>query len=429
MKLSTKLFNLRFKDHYKLLVCGSGAAGNAIVSHFSRCNVDSAIIDPNVEHHYQPGYTLVAAGLVEAKKLVRKRRDYLPKSVDWFQNSVERFHPKENAVELNNGVKLHYDYLVIATGLQLRYDLIEGLPEAFDTPGVCSIYRYDLALKTRSEVRNFTGGTALFTYPNTPIKCAGAPQKIAYLADDIFRERKVRDKTVIIYNTTIGKTFGVEKYRQVLDKIIQEKGIILNARHNLYKVDADKKIAHFEILNENGNSTGKRDEIKFDFIHVAPPCSPASALRNLAATGDPLTDGKGWVNVSPKTLQSQAYPNIFSLGDCISTPCGKTAAAVSSQFNVVKHNLMSVMNGKPLKYEYDGYASCPLLVDRKHVILAEFNYNGPLETLPIDQAKPRYLQYLMKVYLMPFIYWHLLLKGRWKGPATIRKLLHLGFGK
>ncbi|KAI6187420.1 Sulfide:quinone oxidoreductase, mitochondrial [Aphelenchoides besseyi] len=424
MKLSTKLLKSRFKDHYKLLVCGSGAGGSSIASYFSRCNFDSAIIEPNEEHHYQPGYTLLASGLVEAKKLVRKRQDYLPKGVDWYKNSVEKFHPKENAVELNDGVKIHYDYLVIATGIQLRYDL--GLSEAFDTPGVCSIYRYDLAKKTWSELRTFAGGTALFTYPNTPIKCAGAPQKIAYLAEDIFRERKVRDKSVIIYNTTIGKIFGVEKYRKVLDKIIQEKGIIFNGRHNLFKVDAKKRIAYFEILDDSGNSTGKQEEIKF--LHVAPPCSPVLALRNLAATGDPLTDEKGWVDVSHKTLQSKTYPNIFALGDCISAPCGKTAAAVSSQFNIVKHNLLNFMNQKPLNHEYDGYASCPLLVDRKHVVLAEFNYKGPLETLPFNQAKPRYIQYLMKAYLMPFIYWRLLLKGRWNGPSTVRKLLHLGFG-
>lgn len=88
----------------------------------------------------------------------------------------------------SNGTQVEYDFLVIATGLQLRFDKIEGLSDALDTPGVCSIYDYQLAQKTRDEIQKFKGGNAIFTFPNTPIKCAGAPQKIMYLAEETFRK-------------------------------------------------------------------------------------------------------------------------------------------------------------------------------------------------------------------------------------------------
>jgi hypothetical protein len=49
---------------------------------------------------------------------------------------------------------------------------------------------------------------------------------------------------------------------------------------------------------------------------------------------------------------------------------------VSAQFGVVRHNVESLMNGDEMKYKYDGYSSYPFLVDKKHGLLAEFDYNG-----------------------------------------------------
>jgi sulfide:quinone oxidoreductase len=68
---------------------------------------------------------------------------------------------------------------------------IKGLPEAFSTDGVCSIYHPDYVSSTFRAIENFPGGNAIFTFPNTPIKCAGAPQKICYLTDAYLR--KVRE--------------------------------------------------------------------------------------------------------------------------------------------------------------------------------------------------------------------------------------------
>lgn len=88
------------------------------------------------------------------------------------------------------------------------------------------------------------------------------------------------------------------------------------------------------------------------------------------------------------------------------------------------------MGGKPLPpEEYVGYASCPLVVDSKHVILAEFNFEGPIETLPINQARPSFLYYWITRYYLPWLYWAVHLKGFWSGPSIMRKIFHLGLDK
>ncbi|TMS35560.1 hypothetical protein L596_002938 [Steinernema carpocapsae] len=425
MKISPSFLNA----DYKLLVVGGGASGCAVSHHFAKILPKNqvAVVDPSKKHYYQPGFTLVGGGLMNFDSLVREEKDMIHPNSTWINAGVKRFLPKENKIQTTEGKDISYDYLVIATGLQLRYDMIKGLPEALDTPGVCSIYHPTYAQKTFKELQQFKGGNAIFTFPNTPIKCAGAPQKICYIAEDYFRLHGNREKANIIYNTTLGTVFGVPKYAKALMEVVNSRNIQLNTRHNLVEVKPDDRVAVFQLLDNEGKPTDQFKNFEYSLLHVGPPCSPIEPLREASSTG--LTDVNGWVNVDPLSLRSVAYENVFGIGDCLNTPNAKTAAAVSSQFKAVRKNLRSAMDGKGSVAQYDGYASCPLVVDSKHAILAEFNGAGPLETLPIDQGKPLRLSYYMKRYLMPFLYWNFLVKGLWNGPATIRKLLHLGMSK
>ncbi|RCN46620.1 hypothetical protein ANCCAN_07356 [Ancylostoma caninum] len=269
----------------------------------------------------------------------------------------------------------------------------------------------------------FQSGNCVFTFPNTPIKCAGAPQKVLYYGHDIVRDRGYRDSTNFIYATSLPRLFGVEAYLKSLNKIAAEKNIDVRTRHSLIEVDTKNKIAKFELLDENSKPNGKFDEIPYSLLHIGPPCSAPPAIRNCKE----LVDENGWVDVDHETLRSKHFSNIFAAGDCMNTPNAKTAAAVSSHLKTIQKNLRAVLEGKEPPAKYDGYASCPLIVGRRLGILAEFNSKGPMETLPINQATPRYYAFLMKRYLMPFLYWNFLVKGYWNGPATIRKILHLGF--
>jgi len=65
---------------------------------------------------------------------------------------------------------------------------VKGLPEALATPGVCSNYSPLYVNKTMECLRGFRGGNAIFTLPNTPIKCPGAPQKAMYISEQYLRD-------------------------------------------------------------------------------------------------------------------------------------------------------------------------------------------------------------------------------------------------
>lgn len=118
----------------------------------------------------------------------------IPGNAQWLRSYVVQIKPEENELVLRDGTSLNYNYLVVAAGIELDFERILGFPDAFDHPNVCSNYSSDLVERTWANIQNFKGGNALFTFPNTPIKCPGAPQKIVYLADDHFRQVDSEDR-------------------------------------------------------------------------------------------------------------------------------------------------------------------------------------------------------------------------------------------
>ncbi|XP_067654101.1 sulfide:quinone oxidoreductase, mitochondrial-like [Haliotis asinina] len=413
------------KKHYQLLVVGGGSGGCATAAKFAgrlgKGHV--AVIDPSEMHYYQPMWTLVGAGLKTLQASGRPMQSVLPSSCDWIKDRAVKFDPDSCMVTTASGEQIGYDYLVVAMGMQLNYSQIKGLPEAFRVDkSVCSNYWSETVTQTFPALEALQGGNAIFTFPNTPIKCAGAPQKIMYLADHYLRKAGKRDKTNIIYNTSLGVIFGVKKYAERLMDIVKNRNIEVNYRRSLVEVRPDKKEAVFVDLD---SPEGRTETYQYSFLHVTPPMSAPDPLRQSS-----LVNPDGYLDVNKETLQHVKYPNIFGIGDCTSVPTSKTAAAAAAQSGILKKNLQAVMSGGKAQSQYDGYTSCPLLTGNNKCILAEFDFAGqPLETFPIDQGKERRLMYHMKKDFMPELYWNVMLKGNWNGPALTRKMLHLGLSK
>jgi sulfide:quinone oxidoreductase len=392
------------KDHYQILILGGGTAGITVAAQLRRKlkDYDLAIIEPSTKHYYQPLWTLVGAGVFPKEQSEREESAFIPKGADWIQDYVAELQPEQNCVVTRDGRRITYDYLVIALGIQVDWNKIPGLAEGVGTKQICSNYSYQQVDYTWECVSNFKGGTALFTMPNTAVKCGGAPQKIMYLADDHFRKSGVRDKSNVIFASGQGSLFAVEKYRKTLEKVAARKSIDIRIKHNLVEIKPDQKEAIFEHLD-----TKERVTIPFDMIHVTPPMSAPDLIKS-----SKLANATGWVDVDKYTLQHPKFLNVFPIGDCSGLPTSKTGAAIRKQAPVLVKNLISAIQGEPLEAKYDGYTSCPLVTGYGKLVLAEFDYEGkPAETFPFDQSKERLSMYLLKAYALPRLYWYGMLRG------------------
>lgn len=391
-------------SHSPILIVGGGTAGITVAAQLQARGITGiTILEPSEKHYYQPLWTLVGAGVVAKEATERDEADYIPAGVEWIRDSVASFTPDTSSVTTHSGQRVTYDHLIVAVGIQLDWHKIEGLPAALGRNGVVSNYRYDLVDSTWRELSSFAGGTAIFTFPSTPVKCAGAPQKIMYLADDHLRERGVRDRSRVVFASAGAKIFGVEHYARTLRKVIERKGIETLFRHDLVAVRADKREAVFRHCDQ-----GNEVVLGYELLHVVPPQSAPDVVKRSA-----LADAAGWVEVDKFTLQHARFPNVFSLGDASSLPTSRTGAAIRKQAPVLVENLLAAREGKPLEARYDGYASCPLVTGYGKLVLAEFDYDGkPVESFPFDQSRERYSMYALKVYGLPEMYWNGMLRGR-----------------
>jgi sulfide:quinone oxidoreductase len=392
-------------EHHSVLIAGGGTAGITVAARLEneRPELDVAIVEPNEHHDYQPLWTMVGAGIVPKEDTRRAEKDYIPKGVTWIKDRVRSFEPDKNALVTEGGRRITYDQLVVALGIKLDWHKIKGLEGQLGKGGICSNYSYETVDSTWRFLSEFSGGDAVFTFPAPPIKCAGAPQKIMYLADEVLRRRGVRSKSRIHYAAGTAAIFGVKRYRDALEPIVARKEIQTYFRRDLVEVRPASREAIFRHLDG-----GDELVLKYDLLHVVPPQSAPSVI----AQGG-LGDAAGWVDVHKHTLQHTRFANVFSLGDASSAPTSKTGAAVRKQAPVLVDNLLALREGRPLRASYDGYASCPLVTGFGKLILAEFDYDGrPMESFPFDQSQERYSMYALKLYGLPELYWNGMLRGR-----------------
>jgi sulfide:quinone oxidoreductase len=395
--------------HFKVLILGAGSGGISIAARLKKYKLNVGIVEPAESHYYQPLWTLVGAGIVQKEKTKKPMGVMIPKGVSWIKDRVQSVDAASKKVTCSSGEQISYDFLVVATGLKLDWQKIKGVEGHLGQNGLCSIYQYEDAEKTAQMIQQFKGGDAIFTMPPVPIKCAGAPQKIMYLAEEIFQKNNVRKDSRVTFSIAGKAIFGVPTFAAALLKVVERKKIDLKFSHKLVEVKANERLAVFEVTTDTSTETVS---MHYDLLHVVPPMSAHDYIResNLAFTAGPQL---GWLKVDQATLQHQDHKNIFGIGDVTGVPNSKTGAAIRKQAPVVVQNLLRVMSGASPVAQYDGYSSCPLVTGNGKVILAEFGYDGKLmPSFPMDMTKERKSMWILKKDLLPPMYWNGMMKGR-----------------
>lgn len=403
-----------FKTSAHIVIAGSGLGGIAVANRLSKM-LDGAkitIVDRKEEHNYQPGYTLVATGVWPVDKVRDRNADYQPAGVEWVKDMVAGFDPATNTVLTAGGQRIPYDFLVVATGVQLDYAQIEGMDVgAIGSNGLASVYPSPQAAQaTWAAMQAFTakGGNAVMTLPATPLKCAGAPLKMSFMLRDRLLKAGTLGASKISFQSALGNVFGVKVVNDNVLERWKSLGIDVEFSRKLTAIDIGARRATFV------SPEGEKQEMPYDFIHVVPPMRAPDAVKNsdLAWKEGPFAAG-GWLEVDKSTLQHRRYPNVFGIGDINGTPRGKTAATVKKSAPLVAHNLVEVISGRKADETFDGYTSCPLITREGSAMLIEFDYEGRLTPfLPmIEPLNDSFFAWLMKYRMLKPAYMAVL-KGR-----------------
>lgn len=395
---------------HEVLIIGGGTAGVTVAARLLRKRfTDVAVIEPSDKHYYQPLWTLVGGGQATAAETERAESSVMPRGATWIKSAVTAVDPDTNTVTCTDGATYSYDVLVVAPGIQLDWERTEGLVDTLGKDGVSSNYSFDLAPRTWDFIRNTRSGTAVFTMPSGPIKCAGAPQKIAYLACDHWRRQGVLDNIDVHLVVPTPRIFGIPAIADNLDKVIADYGIHLHTGSEVRSIDSASRKVSVTNLTDGTETT-----LPYDVLHATPHQSAPDWIKaSPLSTSHVGGDANGYVDIDKHTMQHVRYPNVFALGDAGSSPNSKTGAAIRKQAPAVVENIAAVLSGRPLPGSYDGYASCPIVTSSSEMLLAEFDYDFALKpSFPVlDPVKPHRPYWYLKKYGLPAMYWNLMLKG------------------
>ncbi len=397
----------------KIVIIGAGAGGTALSNRLME-RLDGAqitLIDPRKDHLYQPGLTLVAAGLKPSDYVVSKTTDWLPKGVTLIPEKAAAIDPVAKTVSTDGGQTLSYDFLVVAPGLILDHDAIEGFSlDMVGENGIGALYagpQYAAATWKAASKFIEEGGHGIFTRPSTEMKCAGAPLKHTFLIDDRLRRAGNRGKAEITYGAHDGALFGVPIVSEKVRMLFLDRDIAPVYQHTVKSIDAGAKRVTF-------NTAEGTEEMEYDYIHLIPPQRAPEVIRQSGLSwADKWTD-QGWVECDMATLQHLRYPEIWALGDVAGVPKGKTAASVKWQVPVVEDQIVSAISGGQATETYGGYTSCPMITKIGRAMLVEFDYNNNLTpSFPgiIPPLEELWISWLMKEVALKATY-NAMLRGK-----------------
>ncbi len=391
-----------------LLILGAGTAGTMVANRLHRAlNSDwrITIVDQHETHYYQPGFLFIPFGMYSKNDVVKPRRDFIPAGVELILSPVEVIEPEHNRVRLaKDGRLLNYDYLVIATGAQIRPDQTPGLEEHEWRRSIHDFYTLEGAVALAKTLRTWQGGRMVVNVVDNPIKCPVAPLEFLMLADWYFHEQGIRERVEIIYATPLPGAFTKPVAAKHLGDILEKKGIRVVTEFQIERVDPDARriIAYDE------------QDIEYDLL-VSVPLNMGDEAIARSGLGDELN----FVPVDKHTFLSPKYDNIFALGDAAALPTSKAGSVAHFASEAFTDNFLRYIDGLELLPTFDGHANCFIESGFGKGLLIDFNYEVeplpgryPLPGVgPFSLLQESEMNHWGKM-MFRWMYWNLLLKGQ-----------------
>ncbi|MCG2588333.1 type III sulfide quinone reductase, selenoprotein subtype [Rhodohalobacter sulfatireducens] len=391
-----------------ILILGAGTSGTMMANKLSKALKSDefrlTIVDKDETHYYQPGFLFIPFGIYSKEDVIKPKKNFFPKDTNVIVSEIDLIKPEENKVHLSSGDVLSYDYLIIATGTEIRPDEIEGMTDELWKKSIFDFYTIEGALALAEFLDDWEGGKLVLNIAEMPIKCPVAPLEFLFLADDYFKKKGMRDKVEIIFVTPLDAAFTKPIAARELGNFLEEKNINLVTEFNIGRVDnEEKKIISWD-----------EREVEFDLLVTIPTNMGIEAIEK-SEMGDELN----FIPTDNHTLQSENWENIFVIGDATNLPSSKAGSVAHFESDVLFENLLSHINGEPLTASFDGHANCFIESGDGKGLLIDFNYDTeplpgkfPIPGIgPFSLLKETKMNHIGKMGFK-WLYWNMLIKGR-----------------
>lgn len=382
----------------RIVILGGGVGGtltaNLLVKKLRKQidagDVEVMVVDATGEHVYQPGFMYIAMGGERAENLQRPERSLLDKRVTLLVGKVVKVDEVSRHVELEDGLVLGYDHLVLATGSRIVPEAIEHFVEEAH-----HFYTADAAGRLRSALDRFTGGKVVIGIAGMPYKCPPAPLEVAFLIESELHERGLRDTSELHFCSPIGRAFTIESVSDMATPILAEKGIELHTFFNVEAIDPERKVV----------TSLEGEELPYDLLILVPPHKGQQFLIDSGLAPAP----GGWLPTDRHTLLVGGRDDVFALGDATDLPLSKAGSTAHFEAPVVAERIAARIFGREpagKHADYEGKVMCFFEIGDGKGTLLQFDYDHPPKP-----PKPNQLWHLGKIVFNK-TYWHTVPKGR-----------------
>lgn len=392
----------------KIAIIGAGLGGITISADLIKKlpKAKITLFDKDETFYYQPGFTLIAAGIYNLDDVRYEKAKLINEKVEWKKENIVKINPQNNQIISENNAIYDYDILIIASGVEYDFNAVEGLNKddlENEEGNIATIYTPNSALKTQklfNKIIKEGKANVLFSEQKTQNKCGGANKKLNFLLDDLLEQKSLKESVKTTLFTGGAAMLSSPIHAKMIEEFYIARKMPYHLLHNLVSVDKARGKAVFQRAYMLGGKRFESDEFvekDFDYLFVIPTMK-ASAMMSEAG----LSQNTGnWVDVDKFSLQQTSFKNIFAIGDVAGVPKGKTGASIHKQYPVISQNIIAFLEGKELKGKFSGYTACPLLTRYGKAVMVEFDYNGAAPSLECFGAtRESYLNYFLKVYLM-----------------------------
>jgi len=383
------------KSPVNILVVGGGSGGtlsaNLLVKQLANeiraGQVGVYLVSGSQQHTFQPGYLHVAFAGQDPAQLVREERSLVKRDVRLVEEPAEQIDLQAETVTLASGEKLRYDSLIIATGSVPNPKAIPGLSEAalnFHTSP-------EEARRIWDAIQKFDGGHVVVGIAGVPHKCPPSPNEAAFLVDDYFRKRGIRDKVKLTFLTPYPRAYPAEPMSRVVEPLFQKRGIEVATFFNVESVDPAKR----EIYSLEGES------MSYDLLMMVPPHRGADVVIKSG-----IGDADGWIPTDKTTMRIAGQENAYAVGDATNIPISKTGVTAHLEAITATNNIVSAFRQKKQLYKYNGRIHCPFEMGSGTAAFVIGSYD-----MPVKEIQPSRVRYMMKKAFARF-YWRAL-SGNW----------------
>ncbi|MDQ5960050.1 MAG: sulfide:quinone oxidoreductase [Pseudomonadota bacterium] len=334
--------------------------------------------------HFVPSNPWVAVNWRKRDEIELEIAPLLAKRhIDFVSVGVRRVHPAENRLELEDGVSIDYDFLVVATGPKLAFDEVEGLgPKGF-TQSICHV---DHAAGAQTAWESFVADPGPIVVGAVQgASCFGPAYEFTMIMETDLRRRKIRDQVPMTFVTSepyIGHLGlgGVGDSKGLMESIFRDKHIKWICNAKVARVEAGKM---FVVEHDEDGKPKKEHELPFRYSMMLPAFKGVDAVFRI----DGLTNPRGFVLID-QHQRNPKYNNIYAVGVCVAIPpvettpvptgTPKTGYMIESMVTATAHNIRAVLDGQEPSRKATWNAVC----------LADFGDSGAA-FVALPQIPPR----------------------------------------